>query len=177
MGILISILKTYINSKKTVIMTFLGIDPGLIKTGWAIVKRNGSQLQYIASGIIKTKSNKQSIAYQLIDIFNGISQIISLHEPSYVAIENTYVNENPSSSLKLTQARAAAIIASANSGLIPSEYQASTIKKIVSGKGNADKQEVYKMITLQLGSIICKTHDESDAIAIAMCDALFHKPS
>ena len=158
-------------------MVFLGVDPGLNSTGWGIIKKNGSRLEYIISGVIKTNCSKTSIAYQLLEIFNDISRVISQYNPSHVAIENTYVNENPSSSLKLAQARAAAIIASAQSGLIPTEYQASTIKKVVTGKGNADKAQVDKMITLQLGSIIYKTHDESDAIAIAMCDALFHKPS
>ena len=92
--------------------------------------------------------------------------------PSHSAIENTYINNNPLSSIKLAQARAAAILACSNHNMIPREYQASTIKKIVSGKGNADKIEVNKMITLQLGNIQTETSDESDAIATAMCDAL-----
>lgn len=156
-------------------MLFLGIDPGLRKTGWAVIKKNASQLQYIKSGIIKTSNGRESIAYPLVELFNGILQVISQYNPSYVAIENTYVNENPASSLKLAHARAAAIIASAKNGLIPSEYQASTIKKVVSGNGKADKDQLYNMIALQLGSIKCETHDESDAIAIAICDALFQR--
>jgi len=156
-------------------LSFLGIDPGLRRTGWAIIRKDKTCLKYIASGVIQPRYTIQSIAYQLIDIFNGICHVISQYEPSYVAIENTYVNENPASSLKLAQARSAAIIASAKYGLIPSEYQASTIKKTVSGNGNADKEQLYKMITLQLGFIKCKTNDESDAIAIAICDTLFQK--
>jgi crossover junction endodeoxyribonuclease RuvC len=158
-------------------LLFLGIDPGLRKTGWAIISKNDCNLVYIASGIIQPQHPRKSIAYPLIDIFNGLCQVISNYHPSYVAIENTYVNENAASSLKLAQARSAAIIASARHGLIPSEYQASTIKKVVSGNGKADKKQLYKMITLQLGVIQCQTDDESDAIAIAICDTLFQRLS
>ena len=158
-------------------MVFLGIDPGLRKTGWGIIIRNGNQLKYLASGLIKNDKSSDLIALSLLGIFNGISKVISDYKPSYVAIENTYVNNNPLSSLKLAQARAAAIIACAKYGIIPSEYQASTIKKIVSGKGNADKNDIHKMITLQLGYISTESHDETDAIAIAMCNALFQKSS
>lgn len=152
----------------------LGIDSGLRRTGWAILQKNGSKLLYVKSGVIKTTKNDNgpSNAVALGEIFHGMSEIILQCKPTSAAIENTYVNENPLSSLKLAQARAAAIVACAHHNLIPIEYQASTIKKAVAGKGNADKAQVYRMITLQLGSIQYDTNDETDAIAIAMCHAL-----
>ncbi len=156
---------------------FLGIDSGLRKTGWGIVRKENSKIKYVASGVLKTKiieksSEHRSDAPALYEIFECIRNIINEYKPDRCSIENTYVNNNPMSSLKLAQARAAAIVACSSAGLIPSEYQASTIKKVVSGKGNADKTQVNKMISLQLGNIKTETSDESDAIAIAMCDAL-----
>ncbi len=156
---------------------FLGIDSGLRKTGWGIVRKDNKGIKYIASGVLKTKitdkgPEHKSDALALKEIFEYIIDIINQYKPDRCSIENTYVNNNPISSLKLAQARAAAIVACSVSGLIPSEYQASTIKKVVSGKGNADKTQVNKMISLQLGNIKTETSDESDAIAIAMCDAL-----
>jgi crossover junction endodeoxyribonuclease RuvC len=156
---------------------FLGIDSGLRKTGWGIVSKENTHIKYIASGVLKTKITEISPEYKsdalaLNEIFEYIKDIINKYKPDHCAIENTYVNNNPISSIKLAQARAAAIIACSSSGLIPREYQASTIKKVVSGKGNADKTQVNKMISLQLGNIKTKTSDESDAIAIAVCDAL-----
>lgn len=157
-------------------MIFLGIDPGLNKTGWGILEKSQNNLRYINSGVIKTKLDRESIAEPLLEIFNEITNVILQYKPSHAAIENTYVNNNPISSLKLAQARAVAIVACAKNGLIPSEYHASTIKKVVSGKGNSNKDDIYKMITLQLGHIKDKIYsDESDAIAIAMCNALFQK--
>jgi crossover junction endodeoxyribonuclease RuvC len=155
-------------------MICLGIDPGLNKTGWAVIKKSNQSLKYLGSGIIKSEANKH-LGEQLVAIFNGIIAVIEKYHPSHAAIENTYVNSNASSSLKLAQARAAAIVACGKNGIIPIEYQASTIKKVISGKGNATKPSVYKMITLQLGYISPTTYDESDAVAIAMCHTLFQK--
>lgn len=158
-------------------MKFLGIDCGLRKTGWAIIQKVNSKLIYIKSGIIRTKIQNEnelikSDALALQTIYDSLIEIITLHQPNHASIENTYVNNNPLSSLKLAQARAAAIIACCTQKIIPYEYQASTIKKVVTGKGNADKIQVNKMICLQLGKINTESNDESDAIAIAMCDAL-----
>lgn len=159
---------------------FLGIDSGLRKTGWGLVKKDNFKLVYIASGVLKTKvkpvgDHYRSDAEALSEIYNFIYETIQHYKPHYCSIENTYVNNNAISSLKLAQARAAAIVACANHRILPREYQASTIKKIVTGKGNSDKLQVYKMISLQLGNISVETNDESDAIAVAMCDALSNR--
>lgn len=151
-------------------MNILGIDAGLRRTGWGIVKKHNQRLSYVASGVIITKLSSDAEA--LGQIFDEIFSVIGQYQPHCCAIENTYVNKNPLSSLKLAQARAAAIVACAKHNLAPYEYPASTIKKIVAGKGNADKIQVNKMISLQLGAIKPRTHDESDAVAIAMCCAL-----
>ncbi len=156
---------------------FLGIDSGLRNTGWGIIKKDGTKLTYITSGVIKTKADNQQDIYKsdalaLKKIYDMISNVIMQYQPSRSAIENTYINSNPLSSIKLAQARAVAILACSMHNMIPREYQASTIKKVVTGKGNADKIEVNKMITLQLGHIKTETSDESDAIATAICDAL-----
>jgi crossover junction endodeoxyribonuclease RuvC len=158
---------------------FLGIDPGLRQTGWGIIAKNIS-ISYIASGIIKTISDEKISSHRsdpraLGLIYNGIQKIIVDYKVSQCAIENTYVNSNPISSLKLAQARAAAIVACYNNGCMPYEYPASTIKKTITGKGNADKLQVQKMIQIQLGYVGGTQMDETDAIAIAMCHALQHK--
>ena len=158
---------------------FLGIDSGLRRIGWGLILKDKQKLLYIASGVFKTTIGNTEIYYHsdgiaLKEIYNFIYNLISEKKPTHCAVENTYVNNNPLSSLKLAQARSAVIIACCNHDLLPREYQASTIKKIVSGRGNADKLELHKMINIQLGNIKTTTNDESDAIAIAMCDALHH---
>ena len=100
----------YIKRKEII----LGIDPGLRNTGWAIIETMFPNLKYIKSGVIKTSSKKQqnaNISTKLTSIFNNIKEIIKHYKPTTAAIENTYVNRNSLSSLKLAQAKAASIIA------------------------------------------------------------------
>ena len=72
-------------------------------------------------------------------LYDGLLEVLNKYKPDKVAIENSYVNLNPLSSLKLAQARAMALLASSQLNLIPKEYQASSIKKIVTGNGSSDK--------------------------------------
>ncbi len=160
---------------------FLGIDPGLKKTGWGIITKHGTSISYVASGVVQTThvccntQSHRSNTEALNMIYNEIKDVIAMYRPLHCAVENTYVNSNAITSLKLAQARAVALIACCSSGHIPYEYQASTIKKIITGKGNADKLQVQKMVRIQLGYTVQKHMDESDAIAIAMCHVLLHK--
>jgi len=154
---------------------YFGIDPGLNNTGWGIVLYHGkNSFEYVDSGIIKTK-NKLFQAERLKIIFDSILDKIELHKPNYAAIENTYVNVNNASSLKLAQAKAAALIALAKGGININEYPAKTIKKVITGSGNADKKQIKKMMLIWLPNKYIDSADEVDAVATAICDALSNK--
>lgn len=151
---------------------FLGIDPGLRKTGWGIIHSNElGDLSFIAAGSITTHT-KTDLAERLLIIFNEISQIMREYSPHHAAIEDTYVSINYHSSLQLSHARAASIIAAYNSGVKPIPYPATVIKKAITGKGNADKSQIIKMIKIWLPTYeITSDKDASDALAIAICHA------
>lgn len=151
----------------------MGIDPGLNSTGWGIVASQGSKLIYVASGIVKI-SLKLSLAEKLLTIYREISSQIEQHRPKGFAIEETYVNDNPATSLKLGQARGVAILAAANANLEVFEYAPRFVKKAIVGKGNADKIQVAAMINHLLHHKVAD-HNESDAIAIAICHINCHK--
>lgn len=164
----------------------LGIDPGLVTTGWGIIERgNTCDLKYIASGVIRSntisknsqfRGKKEDFLHERITyIFKILSDVISNYKPTVAAIENTYVNINQHSSLKLAHARAAAIIACSVAGLTVSEYQAKTIKKILVGTGKAEKVQLSKFLSFYLPNMRqnITVLDESDAIAIAVCHAQF----
>lgn len=151
----------------------IGIDPGLNSTGWGIVGSQGSKLIYLASGTIKI-SLKLSLAGKLFTIYKEICNQIEQHQPKGFAIEETYVNDNPSTSLKLGQARGVAILAAAYNDLEVFEYAPRFVKKAIVGKGNADKIQVAAMINHLLHHKIAD-HNESDAIAIAICHINCHK--
>ena len=160
----------------------LGIDPGLQKVGWGIVTKAQEgvdkasdhsglyQFSHVASGLIKTH-NKDDLSDRIWHIFDQIKGILGQYKIEMVAIENTYVNENYQSSLKLSHARAAIIVACMEIGLKPIEYQAKTIKKTITGNGNATKDQVVYMLKHCLGGMPQRmvSLDVSDALAIAVC--------
>jgi len=154
---------------------FLGIDPGLTCTGWAIIDLiNNGKFQYIDSGVIKTSVNTNNHA-RLNFIFQECCKVLTSYRPNYAAIEETYVNNNGKSSIVLAQAKAASIIAITQNSIPIGEYPAKRIKKTISGSGNADKEQVLKMIGYWLENISISLFDESDAIAIALCHASHFK--
>ena len=148
---------------------FLGIDPGLRKTGWGIVKNQGSSISYVLSGVIQTRS-KGDMSQKLLHIFQELEGTIKQHNLQSVAIENTYVNVNYDSSLKLAQARAAAILACARCGYGITEYQAKMVKKRLTGSGNADKEQVSAPAEVDANAEalveICRRDEEMHALIL-----------
>lgn len=139
-------------------------------TGFGIIDKIGSQLNYVSSGCIKTSSDNR-LPPRLKRILDGLGNIISHHAPDHVAIEQVFVNINPKSTLLLGQARGAAICAAVLNGLEVSEYTALQIKQAVVGNGHARKEQVQEMVVrlLRLGGK--PGIDASDALACAICHA------
>ncbi len=149
-----------------------GIDPGLIHTGWAVIDVEGSRRVYVASGVILPKA-KDELSNRLLVIFNSVRELIRQYAPDEVAIEYTFVNKNPTTTLILGHARAAGMLAAAVEGKPVFEYEPNLIKKTIVGYGHADKDQVLRMINLLLPKALPKTADEADAIAIALTRAAF----
>lgn len=145
----------------------LGIDPGLLHTGWAVVDTAGQSRKYIASGAI-LPNPKIEMAQRLNTIFQELTKICNTFKPDECSIEIIFVNKNPKTTLILGQARAAAIVAVANQNTPVFEYEPNVIKKALTGAGHADKTAVDKMVKILLPNAHPKTADEADAIAIAL---------
>jgi len=145
----------------------LGIDPGLLHTGWAIIDIAGSSRKYIASGVILPPTNIP-LAERLAFIFNGISELCETFKPNECSIEIIFVNKNSKTTLLLGHARAAAITAVAVRDIPVFEYEPNKVKKALTSAGHADKEQIYKMLSILLPEAHPKTADESDAIAIAL---------
>jgi crossover junction endodeoxyribonuclease RuvC len=148
----------------------IGIDPGLRRTGWGVIESDGVRLSYVASGHISSKAD-DDLAYRLRELFEGLQSVIATYKPSEAAVEETFVNENPRSTLKLGQARGIALLAPALLGLKVAEYPANLIKKTVVGAGHADKKQIQAMIGYLLPKAKFGSADEADALAIAICHA------
>lgn len=151
----------------------IGIDPGLNSTGWGVVAQEGSKLIYLASGVVNINA-KASLPEKLTTIYDKIAAVIAEHNPLGFAIEETYVNSNAMTSLKLGQARGVAILAAAKAGLPIFEYAPRFVKKSIVGNGAADKIQVTAMIGHLLKAKIAD-HNEADALAIAICHINCHK--
>ena len=154
----------------------LGIDPGLVKTGWGVIKQSGyDSIEYVDCGVIRT-SNKDTMCIRLQHIYKEVSKIITKYDPNFTAIEEVFINSNPETSKKLIMARTASYIACGNLGNNIHEYSPNTIKKNITGNGHASKDHVYTMIQKILRTSIekddkLKTEDSMDAIAVAICNA------
>ena len=148
----------------------LGIDPGLQHTGWGVISANGNQLSFVACGTIHSKA-KNDMAQRLVELHDGIKQAIALYRPQEAAVEETFVNKNNISSLKLGQARGAILLSLALEGLSVAEYSTNLVKKSVVGAGHADKQQVAMMVKTLLPASNATGADASDALAVAICHA------
>jgi crossover junction endodeoxyribonuclease RuvC len=150
-------------------MRIIGIDPGLQRTGWGIIDIVGNKLTHISHGVVATNV-KEATADRLSVIFDGLTQMITLWQPDEAAIEETFVNKNPASSLKLGLARGAAMLAPAKFGLSVAEYSANLVKKSIVGAGHAEKEQMQAMIKVLLPGVEASS-DAADALAVAICHA------
>ena len=151
-------------------MRVLGIDPGLQHTGWGIVEADGNRLSHIANGAVHSTPSLTN-AERLKQLFDGLTQVIRDYTPDTSAVEETFVNKNPVSTLKLGLARGVALLAPALAGLEVGEYPANLVKKSVVGVGHADKDQVAMMVARLLPGVILTSPDATDALAIAICHA------
>lgn len=149
-------------------MIIIGIDPGLIKTGWGVINKIDNQIKYIASGTIKTDP-KLPLSERLNNVYEKLDELIKLHKPEQFAIEETFVNNNPLSSLKLGHARGVAILTASLNNVPVFEYSPNLIKKSVTGAGKAEKQQMVAMIKYIFPGICLKTEDEADSLSVAIC--------
>lgn len=150
-------------------MRLIGLDPGLRVTGWGVIDVDGNRLRHVAHGVVKVPGDR-SLAERLSDLFDGVSAVIDGQLPTEAAVEETFVNINPESTLKLGQARGVVLLAPARAGLPVFEYAARLVKKSVTGAGHADKRQIAMMVGRLLPGVDA-TADAADALAVAICHA------
>ncbi len=152
----------------------IGIDPGLVSTGWGIIEHKGSSLSFIGCGTI-APNTKLSLGERLAFLHHELNKILSLHQPHAAAIEETFVTQNGASTLKLGQARGALIVTLAANNLGIAEYATRLVKKSIVGTGSADKNQMGQMVGVLLPaareSLAACKHDAADALAVAITHA------
>jgi len=151
-------------------MRVLGLDPGLRVTGWGMVVTEGSRLVHVANGVVRTEGGA-TLASRLACLHDGVMAVIEMHRPDEAAIEETFVNRNPASTLKLGQARGVVLLAPARCGLPVAEYAANAIKKAIVGAGHADKTQIQAMVRRLLPGAALDGADAADALGVAIAHA------
>lgn len=148
----------------------LGLDPGLVKTGWGIIDVVGNRLTHVAHGVVSPPASA-AMAVRLLHLHNGVVHVLTTYAPDEVAVEETFSNVNPESTIKLGHARGVIMVPPGQAGLPVAEYAAKEIKKAVVGTGGADKTQVAFMVRRLLPGSDLRSGDAADALAVAITHA------
>jgi crossover junction endodeoxyribonuclease RuvC len=151
-------------------MRVLGLDPGLRHTGWGVIDVDGNRLSHVGDGVAHSAAH-QPLAVRLVSLFREIGAVLERFCPDEAAVEESFVNRNAASTLKLGIARGVVLLAPAERGLPVAEYSANLIKKAVVGAGHADKTQVQMMVRRLLPGFAVGEADAADALAVAICHA------
>ncbi|HEY7345268.1 MAG TPA: crossover junction endodeoxyribonuclease RuvC [Gaiella sp.] len=150
-------------------MKVLGIDPGTAACGYGIVQERDGRIRALAHGCW-TSGARERPELRLRTIFDGVTGLISEHEPDAVALEESFVGADARIALFVGQARGAALVAAAAAGVACTEYAPARVKQAVCGYGRADKGQVSRMVRMLLSlQAEPETSHAADALAVAIC--------
>ena len=147
----------------------LGIDPGTRSVGIGVVEREGSRLRVVAWGTVSPGRMKGDIPARLVKIHQGLCEAIAEYDPDQVALEEAYFGKSVSSALRMGEGRGVALLAAAQAEKAIHQYPPATIKKAVTGNGNAQKAQVNHMVRVILAISQEVPEDAADALAVAIC--------
>ncbi len=151
-------------------MKILGIDPGLIRTGYGLIDSDGpGAMRLVEAGIIKTKSS-DDIQTRLAEIFSNLSDIIRCEKPDVMVLEKIYSHyKHPTTAILMGHARGAICLTCGLYGVKLVNYPATRIKKAITGNGHASKRQVQGTVKTLLGlNRLPEPADVSDALAMAI---------
>jgi crossover junction endodeoxyribonuclease RuvC len=151
-------------------LRLLGLDPGLRVTGWGVIAVDGNRLRHVADGAVAVDADAP-LPERLAALHDGLARVLKDYAPDEAAVEETFVNRNPASTLKLGQARGVVMLVPALAGVPVFEYPANLVKKSIVGAGHAAKQQVGMMVRTLLPGASLATADAADALAVAVCHA------
>ncbi len=151
-------------------MRLLGLDPGLRATGWGVIEMDGNSLSHVADGVVRPDVSAP-LSDRLAALHAALRRIVVDFAPDEAAVEETFANRNPASTLKLGQARGVVMLAPAQAGIPVAEYAATVIKKSLVGAGHADKGQIAAMVRMLLPGSAANSPDAADALAVAVCHA------
>ncbi len=150
-------------------MRVLGIDPGSETLGWGVVDGSGTKYTLVDFGTVNSNP-KHAFSKRLLNIYNGVADVIERHSPDVLSVEDTFYAVNVNVALKLGQVRGTMLLLAEQWGIEIAEYAPRLVKQTVVGYGNAEKVQVQQMVKALLAMKELPTPlDAADALAIAIC--------
>ena len=157
------------------IKKILGFDPGLADTGYGFLIKEGSQLEFVSAGLIKTAKNKD-FSLRLKEIHQQALLLLEKYQPDLVAVEKLYFAKNVKTALDVSQARGALLVALRQKNIKILEFTPLQVKQAVCSNGRASKDQVGLMVkTLLKLKQVPKSDDVADALAVALCASFFNE--
>jgi crossover junction endodeoxyribonuclease RuvC len=147
----------------------LGVDPGTLVMGYGLIAVRQKKARLLVMGVLKLSKNKDGYE-RLRLIYEKVDQLVREYRPASFAVEAPFFGKNVQSMLKLGRAQGVAIAAAMNAGLPVTEYSPKTVKQVITGNGNADKEQVWKMLRYILDFEERPEYlDATDGLAVALC--------
>jgi crossover junction endodeoxyribonuclease RuvC len=150
----------------------IGVDPGTATTGFGIIDVDNRGGYKMVDGGVITTSPDEPMGQRLKVIYDELSEVIAVTRPEAAAVELLYFSKNITTGIAVGQARGIILLALAEAGLVPGEYNPMQIKQSVTGYGAAKKPQVQEMVRVLLGlKSAPKPDDAADALAVAITHA------
>lgn len=149
-------------------MRIIGLDPGLRHTGWGVVEMTSGRLSFVDCGAVHPPPDGE-LADRLKFLHDELMHILHRFRPEEAAVEETFLNKNPGTTLKLGHARGVVLLVPSLFGLPVSEYSAKSVKQAVVGTGAATKDQIGMMVKTLLPGARPASEDAADALAVAIC--------
>ena len=153
-------------------MRVLGLDPGTVVLGYGLVATDGELVRAVENGVLTAPRSVDRVG-RLSLMHEQVKVLLERLRPDEVAVEEPFVGKNVASALAIGEARGAVLVAVVGRGLPVFQYSPAKVKSAVSGYGRGDKEQVRRMVSLQLGlTEPPASTDASDALAIALCHVM-----
>ncbi len=150
-------------------LRILGVDPGSLSLGAAVIQKKGQDLIPLHFRVIKARNRR--LEERIFKLVSEIQEIIDQYSPQELAMEQAFFFKNPKTALVLGHVRGAVMITAMQAGLDFFEYTPADIKHTITGYGRADKQQMQSMVRALLGLDELPPPDAADALAVAICRA------
>ena len=156
-------------------MFVLGIDPGLTRCGYGLLDWRGpNKVRAVSAGVVRT-DRENDLPQRLATLHVEITSLVEEYRPDVLAIERVLFQVNVSTAMAVGQASGVIMAAGATAGCDVHQYSPNEIKLAVTGYGNADKQQVERMVRAQLDlEVELRPVDAADAVAVALCHTAIH---